>query len=633
MIPEIGHFALAAALAAALLSAAAPIIGARVGDARLMELASSATLAQMFLVACAYAALTYAFVDDDFSVRYVAMNSNTDLPLPYKVSAVWGAHEGSMLLWVAVLAVWGALFAAMSRKDMPEDFRAKALAVLGILSAAFIAFILFTSNPFERLFPAPDSGNDLNPLLQDPGLVIHPPLLYLGYIGFSVVFAIAIAALWSGRLDADWVRWARPWTLTAWAFLTLGITLGSWWAYHELGWGGWWFWDPVENASFMPWLVGTALIHSMSVSGKRDAFKSWTVLLAITAFSLSLLGTFLVRSGVLVSVHAFASDPARGVFILIFLAIVIGVSLTMFAWRAPLIRGRGVFSLFSRENFLLLNNVLLLVAAATILLAVLYPLAMDALDLGKISVGPPYFAAVFAPLALPLAYLAGVAPTLAWRTASPRAVWRRALPATPLVLLAVVWAWAVYDGLSLWTTLGLVGGAWVFATTAYSYARRGGAPVLQAPAAFHGMSIAHIGLGVFVVGVTFTSAFSSEREAALETGESVALEGYQFTFESVGEAEGANYDAERGRIVVSRDGEHVADLYPERRVYRVQQQPMTEVAIDATPFRDLYVALGEGLAGEGHVLRVYYRPLVRWIWFGALLMALGGLVAAAGRRE
>lgn len=639
MIPELGHFALACALIVSLLQTTVPLVGVYTRNPRMIRFSVSATAAQLCLVAIAYAALTYAFISDDFSVRYVAMHSNTALPLPYKISAVWGAHEGSMLLWVLVLGLWSGAFCRFG-KGIPLSFKARTLSVLGVLSTVFTAFILWTSNPFERLFPAAPDGRDLNPLLQDPGLVIHPPLLYLGYIGFSVVFALAIAALITGRLDACWARWMRPWTLLSWSCLTLGITLGSWWAYHELGWGGWWFWDPVENASFMPWLVGTALIHSLSVSGKRNTFKSWTVLLAIMTFSLSLLGTFLVRSGVLVSVHAFASDPARGVFILIFMAAIVGLSLLLFAWRAPMIRGRGLFTLMSRENFLLVNNVLLIVATAVILLAVLYPLLIDALDWGKISVGPPYFNAVFVPLTLPLVFLAGIGPVLQWKSATATPIIRRALPVLPVVMAVLIGLWVMRDGLSWGVTIGLAGGTWVLAATLYGYFQNtlsvdGRAMSFRrVPASFHGMSLAHIGLGIFAIGATFTSAYSVEREASLMTGEHVTLAGYRFTLESVSPATGPNYEASRARIAVHSESESikVADLFPERRTYRVQTNPMTEAAINQTPLRDLYVALGESLHEDEHVLRVYYRPLVRWIWFGALLMALGGLIAACDRR-
>lgn len=634
MIPELGHFALCAALAVALLQTALPAIGARGGaDAFLTRLAGPATGAHAVLVLFAFCCLSYAFVVNDFSVRYVATNSNRLLPLPYKLSAVWGAHEGSLLLWSLMLALWSVAVARFSR-GLPPRFRARVLSVMGAVAVGFLLFMVLTSNPFERLLPAPADGRDLNPLLQDPGLIIHPPMLYMGYVGFAVAFAFAIAALLEGRLDRDWARWSRPWTLAAWVFLTIGITLGSWWAYHELGWGGWWFWDPVENASFMPWLVGTALIHSLIVSERRDAFKSWTALLAITAFSLSLLGAFLVRSGVLISVHAFASDPARGFYILLFLLATVGSSLLLYAWRAPGIKSGGVFAPLSREGALLVNNVLLLSCAACILIATLYPLLMDALSLGKISVGPPYFAAVFVPLALPLALVAAVGPRLPWRRATAAALAGPAAAALPAaaaaVTLGAIWA----DDLR-WTTIpGLAAGGWVLGATAHGLALRlreaRGARAL--PASFWGMTVAHFGIGVFVLGVTANAAFSEEREIVLGDGQGVELAGHRFVFEGVGEHPGPNYMARRGRVVVfdAQDRE-IATLHPEKRIYTVQANAMTEAAIDAGALRDLYVALGEPVDGRWG-LRVYYRPLVRWIWFGAFLMALGGALAACDRR-
>ena len=629
MIPEIGHFALVVALAVALLQTTLPAAGARTGNAALVGFARPAARVQAALVLLAYLCLSYAFATDDFSVRYVAANSNSLLPLYYKLSAVWGAHEGSLLLWMLTLSAWSVAVTAFSR-SLPERFVAGVLAAMGFINAGFLLFIIALSNPFERLFPAAVEGRDLNPLLQDPGLIIHPPMLYMGYVGFAVAFAFAIVALASGRLDASWARWTRPWALAAWVFLTLGIALGSWWAYHELGWGGWWFWDPVENASFMPWLVGTALIHSLAVSEKRDAFKSWTILLAILAFSLSLLGTFLVRSGVLVSVHAFASDPGRGVFILAFLGIVIGFSLALYAWRAASIESHGTFELVSRETFLLINNVLLLTSAATILVATLYPLFLDALGMEKISVGPPYFAAVFVPLALPLALLAGVGPFLEWRRSGVKRVVGAARFALPTALIVGV-------GVPLlagerWSPLAsgaIAVGAWTVLATAWGFAShaRAGRP----PAALWGMSLAHIGLGVFVIGVTFNSAYSAEREVLVERDETVELAGYEFVFRGVGKVAGPNYMAEQGRIEVFREGRAIATLLPQKRTYTVQTNPMTEAAIDGTLMRDLYVALGD-VAGGKRGLRVYYRPFMQWIWIGALLIALGGLVAACDRR-
>ncbi len=629
MIPELGHFALFLALAVTVLQAVLPPAGVLGGNAALIRFARPAAQVQAGLVLVAYLCLSYAFATDDFSVRYVANNSNSLLPSYYKLSAVWGAHEGSLLLWALTLSAWTVAVTIFSRA-LPERFVAGVLAVMGFVSAGFLLFILALSNPFERIFPPAAEGRDLNPLLQDPGLIIHPPMLYMGYVGFAVAFAFAVTALASGRLDVLWARWTRPWALSAWVFLTLGIALGSWWAYHELGWGGWWFWDPVENASFMPWLVGTALIHSLAVSEKRDSFKSWTILLAILAFSFSLLGTFLVRSGVLVSVHAFASDPGRGVFILAFLGIVIGSSLALYAWRAARIESRGTFSLVSRENFLLINNVLLLVSAATILIATLYPLFLDALGMEKISVGPPYFAAVFVPLSLPLVFLAGVGPFLQWRHSSVErvaGVARFALPAALAVGIgAPLLAGQQWSPL---TSAGIAIGAWVVFAAGWSVVRH--ARIQRPPTALWGMACAHVGLGIFVIGVAFNESYSAEREVSLDTGEAVELAGYQFVFKGVGRVDGPNYTAEEGRLEVSRQGRAVATLFPQKRTYTVQTNPMTEAAIDSTLLRDLYVALGEPTGGKRGI-RIYYRPLIRWIWLGALLIALGGLVAACDRR-
>ena len=629
MIPELGNFALTLALGVAVLQTTLPFVGARGGNAALLRFARPAARAQAALVLVAYLSLTYAFAVDDFSVRYVVNHSNLLLPMHYKLSAVWGAHEGSLLLWLLVLSAWTVAVTVFSR-GLPESFVADVLSVLGFISTGFLLFVISVSNPFERLFPPAADGRDLNPLLQDPGLVIHPPMLYMGYVGFAVAFAFAVTALMSGQLDVRWARWSRPWVLSAWVFLTLGIALGSWWAYHELGWGGWWFWDPVENASFMPWLVGTALIHSLAVSEKRDTFKSWTILLAILAFSLSLLGTFLVRSGVLVSVHAFASDPQRGVFILAFLAVVVGASLALYGWRAPRIESRGTFALVSRENFLLINNVLLLVSAATILIATLYPLFLDALGLEKISVGPPYFAAVFVPLALPLVFLAGVGPFLQWRRATGARLVKPARVVLPVALGAgIVAPLATGHDWSPLSSVGIAVGAWTILATAWGLVRH--ARARRPRAALWGMTCAHIGLGVFVIGVAFNESYSAEREILMSKGEAVELAGYEFVFRGVRQVDGPNYSAREGRIEVFRRGQPVATLFPQKRTYTVQTNPMTEAAVDTTSLRDLYVALGEP-AGDKRGVRIYYRPLMRWIWVGALLVALGGLIAACDRR-
>ena len=629
MAPEFGYFSLMLALAVAVLQTLLPFAGWQRGNTALINFARPAARVQASLVLLAYLCLSYAFATDDFSTRYVASNSNSLLPLHYKLSAVWGAHEGSLLLWALVLSAWTVAVTIFSR-DLPERFVAGVLAVMGFVSTGFLLFIITLSNPFERLFPAALEGRDLNPLLQDPGMIIHPPMLYMGYVGFAVTFAFAVTALLGGRLNVQWARWSRPWALSAWVFLTLGIALGSWWAYHELGWGGWWFWDPVENASFMPWLVGTALIHSLVVSEKRDTFKSWTILLAILTFSLSLLGTFLVRSGVLVSVHAFATDPGRGLYILIFLGIVIGASLALYAWRAGRVESRGTFALLSRENFMLINNVLLLVSAATILIATLYPLFLDALGMAKISVGPPYFAAVFVPLTLPLVVLVGIGPFLQWRRADTARVSRVASFMAPAAIAIGVGATLlVGEYWSLSAAAGTAVGAWAILATVWGWVRH--ARIQSPPASLWGMTCAHIGLGVFVIGVVFTEVYSAESEVLLAPDEAVELAGYEFTFKGVSRANGANYTAEEGRLEISRQGRAVATLLPQKRTYTVQTNSMTEAAIHSTALRDLYVALGEPV-GERRGLRIYYRPMIFWIWLGALLIALGGAIAACDRR-
>ena len=636
MIPEIGHFALILALCMALVQGVLPLVGASKGIAGWVHVAKPAAFGQLLFMALAYGCLTYSCIVHDFSVAYIAQNSNTGLPFIYLVSGVWGAHEGSLLLWALTLSIWTGLVAFFSQ-HIPDATRARVLGVMGLVSVGFILFLLFTSNPFERLFPAPAEGRDLNPLLQDPGLAIHPPMLYMGYVGFSVAFAFSIAALIEGKLDASWARWSRPWTSVAWMFLTMGITLGSWWAYYELGWGGWWFWDPVENASFMPWLVGTALIHSLAATEKRGVFKTWTVLLAIFAFSLSLLGTFLVRSGVLTSVHAFASDPTRGVFILVFLAVVVGGSLLLYAIRAPQVKSSASFELVSRESVLLINNVLLVVTAASILLGTLYPLVIDALGLGKLSVGPPYFNAVFIPLMAPLAIVVGFGMLLHWKRDDLKKV-RRRLWLVALVCIATAgllpltmpfYSWAAVLGLSLalWT-LAVTGVAFKQRLQTWSLER-----LKQIPAGFYGMTLAHIGIAVFVVGITMTSVYSIERDVRMAPGDTLDMFGYVFNFKGVTEADGPNYMAQQGHVTVSYHGDIVAELSPQKRVYRVQTMPMTEAGIDAGIFRDLFVAIGEPLGEQGAwSLRVYYKSFIRWIWMGGVFMAVGGLLGAMDRR-
>ncbi|MGQ0585583.1 MAG: heme lyase CcmF/NrfE family subunit [Gammaproteobacteria bacterium] len=638
MIPELGHFALILALGVAVLQFALPLYGLRRGDARAIAAGRSAAMTQFALLVVAYTCLSLAFVQHDFSVTYVASNSHSDLPLMYRLSAVWGAHEGSLLLWVLMLGAW-TLAVSLFNQNLPAEITARVLAVLGAISTGFLLFMLATSNPFARHFPAPADGRDLNPLLQDPGLIIHPPMLYMGYVGFSVAFAFAISALLSGRLDTAWARWARPWTTAAWAFLTLGVTLGSWWAYHELGWGGWWFWDPVENASFMPWLVGTALIHSLAVTEKRGLLKSWTVLLAILAFALSLLGTFLVRSGVLVSVHAFATDPARGVFILIFLVLVIGSALTLYAWRAPRLASAGELNFLSREGLLLFNNVFLVTAAAAVLLGTLYPLAIEALDLGKLSVGPPYFNSVFVPLTAPLLVLVGLAASVPWKQASLGQTLRAvrvpvvaALVAGTLLpyVLEDRWSWVAVAGsvLALWTLFTAGQEVWRRIQVRRSFAEG----VASIPRAIWGMSLAHFGLGLFVLGITHVSSFGAERDVRLAPGGHSSLGRHEFQLSEVKQEHGPNYDADVGTVVVEENGRAIAILHPEKRLYRAQQNVMTEAAVDHTLLRDVYVALGDPFDNGDWGLRLYYRPMMRLVWLGGVLACLGGLLAISDRR-
>ena len=638
MFPEIGHFALILALCMALFQAVLPLWGAATNNHQLMAVAKSAAQGHLLFMTVSFAALTYAFIAHDFSVAYVANNSNSALPLIYRISAVWGAHEGSLLLWAYVLVIWTNAVLIFSR-NLPREVVARVVAILGLISIGFILFMLFTSNPFERMIPAPVDGRDLNPLLQDPGLAIHPPMLYLGYVGFAVPFAFAIAAMMGGRLDAAWARWSRPWTNIAWVFLTLGITLGSWWAYYELGWGGWWFWDPVENASFMPWLVGTALIHSLAATEKRNTFKAWTVLLAITAFSLSLLGTFLVRSGVLTSVHAFATDPTRGVFILIFLVLVVGGSFILYAIRAPKIKSTGEFQLFSREAALLLNNVLLVVACASILLGTLYPLLLDALDMGKISVGPPYFNSVFVPLTAPLAVLLGIGVFLRWKKDEPLRVFNKLKLAAVISIIAGVLLSLMLPEFKVGAMIGLILAVWVVVSSAlHFYSRFNKKKSLaqalkEIPNGFYGMTVAHIGVSVFIVGITLTSLYSQEKDVRLEPGQKYQLAEYEFEFRGVEQNQGANFVASQGIVIVSKNGKMIQQLKPQKRIYNVQKMPMTEAAIDAGISRDLFVALGEPLDDKGAwSVRLYVKPFIRWIWIGAVIMSLGGLLAVTDRR-
>ena len=629
MIPELGHFALILSLLVALVLGILPLVGAQRGNATWVALARPAAQAQFLLIATSYACLSWSFYVNDFSVTYVAQQSNSLLPTIYRFAAVWGGHEGSLLLWVLMLSGW-TIAVAMFSRQLPDVMVARVLGVLGLVGVGLLAFILLTSNPFTRLLPAAADGRDLNPLLQDPGLVFHPPMLYMGYVGFAVAFAFAISALLAGQLDAAWARWSRPWTLAAWISLTLGIALGSWWAYYELGWGGWWFWDPVENASFMPWLVGTALIHSLAVTEKRGSFKNWTVLLAIAAFSLSLLGTFLVRSGVLTSVHAFATDPRRGIFILALLAVVIGVSLTLFAWRAPKVSLGGAFALISRETMLLINNVLLVVAAGSVLLGTLYPLIIDALNLGKLSVGPPYFNAVFVPIMVPLLFLMAVGPLARWKHADLKQIAKRLRVAAVIAVAAGIGLPFLAGAWSPLVAVGMLAAVWIVASIVLQVADR--LKTGSAPPSFWGMHIAHFGIAVFVVGVTMVGGYQEEKDVRMGPGDTVSIGKYTFTFVGIRESQGPNYTAAVGDVDLSENGHVVKRLNPEKRTYATSSMPMTEAAIDAGLTRDVYVSLGEPLPDGAWAVRVYYKPFVDWIWFGCLIMALGGAVAAADRR-
>jgi len=640
MIPEIGNFALIVALVLALTQGVLPIWGAARANAVLMNTARPLAFGQFVFVAIAFICLVQTFLANDFSVLYVAEHSNSQLPAHFRFAAVWGGHEGSLLLWAFILTLWTIAVASFS-KHLPEEMVARVLGVMGLISVGFLLFMLFTSNPFDRLLPAAMDGRDLNPLLQDIGLVIHPPMLYMGYVGFSVAFAFALSALLGGKLDATWARWSRPWTTVAWVFLTIGVALGSGWAYYELGWGGWWFWDPVENASFMPWLVGTALIHSLAVTEKRGAFKSWTVLLAISAFSLSLLGTFLVRSGVLTSVHSFATDPKRGVFILSFLVVVIGASLLLFAWRAPKIGLGGKFDLVSRESMLLSNNVLLVVAAASVFLGTLYPLFVDALGFGKISVGPPYFNTVFVPIMVPMVLMMGLGPIARWKRATVPELWVRvrwafAASLTIALLLPLV--------LGKWTpliALGLMLAFWVITTVVadlFTRIRGRESSMLQRlksqTLSYYGMQLAHLGVAAFIIGVTMVKGYETERDVRMDVGDTVVAGDYVFRFDGVRDMEGPNYRAYQGRVTITKNDKLVTQLYPEKRTYNASGMPMTEAAIDTGFLRDLYVSLGEPIpdSNGAWAVRIYHKPFIDWIWAGCLLMALGGVLAISDRR-
>ncbi len=647
MIPELGHFSLIVALCLAIILGVLPILGAARNNPVLMGVARPLAFGQLVFIGFAFATLAYAFLSNDFSVKYVAEHSNSQLPGQYRFAAIWGGHEGSLLLWTLLLSIWTAAVAAFSR-HLPEEMVARVLGVMGLISVGFVLFMLFTSSPFERLLPAALDGRDLNPLLQDPGLVIHPPMLYMGYVGFSVAYAFAIAALLGGKLDATWARWSRPWTTVAWVFMTIGIALGSGWAYYELGWGGWWFWDPVENASFMPWLLGTALIHSLAVTEKRGAFKSWTVLLAIAAFSLSLLGTFLVRSGVLTSVHSFAADPKRGIFILSFLVLVVGSSLLLFAWRAPKVGLGGKFDMLSRESLLLSNNVLLSVASASVFIGTLYPLFMDALGYGKLSVGAPYFEAVFVPLMIPMVFMMGLGPLARWKKMSaPDLAHRVKYGFAASLLLALLLPLSMGRLLSLESNkysamiaLGLLMAFWIIASCAISLKQRwtGEGDFIERfrrqSLSYYGMQLAHLGVAVFIIGVTLVKGYETERDVRMNVGDTVMAGGFEFRFNGVSESQGPNYIAGVGHVTVSHNGSVVGELLPEKRQYNASGMPLTEASIQPGLFRDLYVSLGEPIPESvgAWAVRIYIKPFVDWIWAGCLLMALGGALAVSDRR-
>jgi len=639
MIAEIGQFSLIIALFLALILGVLPIAGAARNNAVWMGIARPLSFGLLVFVALAFAILANSFLNNDFSVLYVSQHSNSQLPMHYRFAAIWGGHEGSLLLWVFILTIWTAAVATFS-KHLPDEMVARVLGVMGWVAVGFLLFMLFTSNPFDRVFPAPLDGRELNPLLQDPGLVIHPPMLYMGYVGFSVAFAFAIAALLGGKLDATWSRWSRPWTTVAWVFLTTGIMLGSWWAYYELGWGGWWFWDPVENASFMPWLVGTALIHSLAVTEKRGAFKSWTILLAIAAFSLSLLGTFMVRSGVLTSVHSFATDPERGIFILAFLTVVIGASLLLFAWRAPKVGLGGNFDFVSRESMLLSNNVLLSVASASVFIGTLYPLFMDALGMGKLSVGPPYFEAVFVPLMALAVLMMGLGALARWKQASVQELSKRLRWGAAISVVLAVVVPLIFGGWSVLKVFGLLLAFWVIASLVVSLQQRwsGEGSLMQRvrnqSLSYYGMQLAHLGIAIFVIGVTVVKGYQTERDVRMDIGDTVDAGGYVFRFDGAREIEGPNYVAAQARVTVFKNDKIVTELFPEKRHYNSSGMPMTEAAIDTGLFRDLYVSLGEQIPNTrtAWAVRVYYKPFVDWIWAGCVLMALGGVLAISDRR-
>jgi len=643
MIVEIGHFALILALFVAALQGTLSMIGTHRRDASLMAIAAPAALVQLALVMLSFAALTWAFVTSDFSVLNVAQNSHTAKPMLYKISGVWGNHEGSMLLWALVLALYGGAIAAFGNNLRPS-LKVRVLGVQALIATGILAFVLLTSNPFLRLSPAPVNGNGLNPLLQDPGLAFHPPLLYLGYVGLSITFSFAVAALIEGRVDTAWARWVRPWTLAAWGFLTAGIVLGSWWAYYELGWGGWWFWDPVENASFMPWLAATALLHSAIVSEKRDTLKSWTIFLAIIAFALSLLGTFLVRSGVITSVHAFASDPTRGVFILLLLVVTIGGAFALFAWRGPSLKGSGLFQPISREGGLLLNNFLLMVAAVSILLGTLYPLFIDVLGLGKVSVGAPYFESVFIPMMIPMILVMGIAPFLKWKRGNISSASGQLKITAVITVIGGGLSWMIIDRASALAAFGTTLAIWLFVATLIELAGRiklfrvpfsdSIKRLLRQPRASWGMTLAHAGLAIAIAGMTASSAWRVEKIQVMKFGDSVDVAGYTYTLNSVNEFLGPNYKATRGRFSVTRGDSFSLVLQPEKRVYSTRGMSTTEAAIHPTFLGDLYAVVGDrDKKSGGYITRLYFNPLVPWMWAGSLIMVLGAGISLSDRRH
>jgi cytochrome c-type biogenesis protein CcmF len=639
LAPELGQFALILAFCLSIALCVMPMLGVYSSNRLLMNSGRSLTAGFFVFVGMAFLCLVYSFVHDDFSVKYVASNSNSLLPVYYKISAVWGGHEGSLLLWILMLSGW-TLAVAVFSKSIPLDMQARVLSVLGFIAVGFLAFILFTSNPFDRILPLPPlDGSDLNPLLQDIGLIIHPPILYMGYVGFSVIFAFAIAALLSGRLDSAWARWARPWATMAWGFLSVGIALGSWWAYYELGWGGWWFWDPVENASFLPWLIGTALIHSLAVTEKRGLFKSWTILLAIFSFSLSLLGTFLVRSGVLTSVHAFANDPERGIFVLAFLFIIVGCSLTLFAVRAPVVKGSTGFSWLSRETLLLSNNIILCIVMLTVLLGTLYPLFADALGLGKISVGPPYFNMFFLPLMGLLCLIMALGPVANWKNTTVssllQSLWK---PWAISLVFGLSFPLYYRDEYSIAAALAVFIGSWIFTglLADLSYRLRHSDKLISGlkklSLSYYAMFVAHLGIAVTLIGVSLTSIYSDQRDVRMDLNQKITVVDYEFVLDQLNHIDGPNYTADEAVIRVYYQGEFLKEMRPQKRRYLASGKVMTEVALDVSLFRDLYVAMGEALTDDAWAMRVHLKPFVRWIWLGSLMMAFGAILAVADKR-